>query len=232
MSELDGPRSYFSRLDIIIVPNDTVENRRERITHELRRRLINLAIAALLATCWPAASRADQIFGVTLLDNQLISIDPTTGNGTLIGPLSSHMNPFGLADVNGSFYTFDSNADVITKLDPATGATLAKYNIGVGPVLGQGGLAFQSSTVGFLTSALDPTTLNPVNNLYRFDIASGSSSLIAQTTDTLEAISFGPGGVLYAMGKLDGTLYTVNPTTGLSHLLATSASRSVVRPAA
>ena len=183
------------------------------------RKLITIAIATLLATWWPAASRADQILGVTLLDNQLISIDPATGNGTLIGPLSTSVGPFGLADVNGKFYTFDSSADVITRLDPFTGSTVSSYSIGIGPVLGQGGLAFQSSTVGFLTSALDPTTLNPVNDLYRFDISSGTSSLIAHTSDTLEAIAFGPGGVLYALGKLDGNVYTVDPTTGVLTLV-------------
>ena len=183
------------------------------------RRLIIVAFAALLASLWPVAARADQIIGVTLLDNQLISIDPTSGNGTLIGPLSTTMGPFGLANVNGTFYTFDSNADDIARLDPATGATLSTYNIGIGPVLGQGGLAFQSSTVGFLTSALDPTTLSPINALYRFDISSGSSSLIAHTSDTLEAIAFAPNGVLYALGKLDGNLYTVDLSTGLLTLV-------------
>ncbi len=156
---------------------------------------------------------------MTFFDNQLISINTTTGIGTLIGPLSTTVSPFGLGNVNGNLYTFDSNADVITQLNPTTGATVATYNIGIGSVLGQGGLAFESSTVGFLTTALDPTTYNPVNDLYRFDLATGTSQLIAHTSDTLEAIAFGPNNMLYGLGKLDGDLYVINPDTGAMSLV-------------
>jgi len=93
---------------------------------------------------------------------------------------------------------------------------LATINIGLAPgaLAGQGGLAFQSSTAGFLTSALDPTTSNPFNSLYRFDISTGKSTLLTGTTDTLEALAFGAGGTLYGLGKGDGTLYTVNTNSG------------------
>jgi len=176
-------------------------------------------LAAAMLVGFVASTRAGTVDGVTFLDNQLISIDTTTGAGTLIGPLGTAVSPFGLANVNGKLYTFDSNADVITQLNPATGATVATYSIGIGPVLGQGGLAFQSSTVGFLTSALDPTKFNPVNDLYRFDLATGTSTLIAHTSDTLEAIAFGPSNMLYGLGKLDGDLYAINPSTGAMTLV-------------
>lgn len=178
-----------------------------------------LAAAALALGLTAAPCRADFGYGVTFLDNQLISIDTTTGAGTLIGPLSTPLNPFGLAAVGDSLYTFDSVNDVITQLDPATGSTLKTFNVGIGPVLGQGGLAFQSSTVGYLTSALDPTTLNPANDLYRFDLSTGTSTLVAHTVPTLESLAFGPNGTLYGLGKLDGNLYTINPTTGATTLV-------------
>ena len=117
-------------------------------------------------------------------------------------------------NVGGKLFTFDSTKDVVTQLDLATGATLATYSIGIGPVLGQGGLAFQSSNVGFLTSALDPTTLDPVNDLYRFDLSTGTSVLLGHTADTLEALAFSSAGTLYGLGKLDGNLYTIDPTNG------------------
>ncbi len=178
-----------------------------------------LVAATLLCVLAPTASPAGTVDGVTYFDNQLISINTTTGIGTLTGPLSTPVSPFGLANVNGNLYTFDSNAGVITQLNPTTGATVATYNIGIGPVLGQGGLAFQNSTVGFLTSALDPTTYNPVNDLYRFDLATGTSQLIAHTSDTLEALAFGPNNMLYGLGKLDGNLYVINPDTGAMSLV-------------
>jgi hypothetical protein len=176
------------------------------------RPLAVAGLAALLAVLPPTDSQAG-LYGITFFDNQLTTIDTTTGAGTLVGPLASPMSPFGLATVNNQLYTFDSSADVIRQLNPATGGTQATFNIGIGPVLGQGGLAFQSGTVGFLTSALDPTTLVPVNDLYRFDIGAGTSVLVGHTADTLEALAFSPGGTLYALGKLDGDLYIVNPTT-------------------
>lgn len=78
-------------------------------------------------------------------------------------------------------------------------------------------MAFQSGTVGYLTSSLDPTTLNPLNNLYRFDLSTGQTTLIAPqgTTDSLEALAFNSAGTLYGLGKLDGNLYTVNTSTGV-----------------
>lgn len=178
-----------------------------------------LAAITLLCALSPVTTLAGTVDGVTFFDNQLISIDTTTGIGTLIGPLSTTVSPFGLANVNGNLYTFDSNADVITQLSSTTGATVATYSIGIGPVLGQGGLAFQSSTVGFLTSALDPTTLNPVNDLYRFNLSTGTSQLIAHTSDTLEALAFGPNNMLYGLGKLDGNLYVIDPNTGATTLV-------------
>jgi outer membrane protein assembly factor BamB len=58
-----------------------------------------------------------------------------------------------------------------------------------------------------------------VNDLYRFDLSTGTSKLIAHTADTIEALAFGPGGTLYALGKLDGNLYTIDPTTGSMMLI-------------
>jgi hypothetical protein len=131
------------------------------------------------------------------------------------------MNPYGLADVGSKLYTFDSTLDVIRQLNTTTAATQATYSIGLSPgaLLGQGGLAFQSSTVGFLTSALDPSTFNTVNDLYSFNIATGKSTLIAHTSDTLEALAFNAYGVLYGLGKDDGNLYTINTTTGAMSLV-------------
>ena len=177
------------------------------------------ALAAAIIAFGATSSRAELVYGVTLLDNQLISVDTTTGLGTLVAPLSQPINPFGLASVNNQLFTFDSVDDLIQRIDPTTGGIVASTNIGIGPVLGQGGLAMQSSTVGYLTSALnaDPTSstyLNATNNLYRFNLATGTTTLVAQTTDTLESIAFGPNGTLYGLGKLDGNLYQVNPTTG------------------
>ncbi len=176
-------------------------------------------LAALLVGLSPATSRAD-LFGVTLLDNQLVDLNTTTGNGSLVGPLSTPMLPFGLASVNNQLDTFDSSADVIRQISPFTGATQATFSIGMsaGQVVGQGGLAFQTNTVGFLTSPLD-ANFNPVNDLYRFDTSAHTATLVGSTSDAIEALAFSPGGTLYGLGKLDGNLYTISPTNGASTLV-------------
>ena len=110
-----------------------------------------LGLAALVTAIAATPCRADFLAGVTLLNNQLISIDTTTGVGSLVGPLAGNPTPFGVVSSGNRLLTFDSIADVIRQINPSTGGTLATFNIGIGPVLGQGGLAFQTTNVGFLT---------------------------------------------------------------------------------
>jgi hypothetical protein len=184
-------------------------------------KILAAGLVALLVGLQPTESRAGYAYGVTFFGDQLITIDTTTGLGSVVGNLSTPMSPFGLAFGGGNLYSFDSTNDVITQISTATGGTQSTYNIGLTPgqLLGQGGLAFQNATVGFLTSALDPSTFNTVNDLYMFNIATGKSTLIAHTADTLEALAFSSTGVLYGLGKNDGDLYTVNTTTGAMALV-------------
>jgi len=184
---------------------------------------LSAALIAAAGVLTPAASRADFAYAVTFVDNDLISVDTATGNAALIAPLGQTVNPFGLAAVNGQLFTFDSVADTVDQIDPGSGAITKAVNIGIGPVLGQGGLAFQTNTTGFLTSTLDPAPPNnPMNNLYRFDIAAGTSSLVGQTSAPIEALAFGPNGTLYGLGKLDGNLYSINPTTAATTLIGST----------
>ena len=76
-------------------------------------------------------------------------------------------------------------------------------------------MAFRSDGIGFLTTALNPSTFGPANDLYSFNITTGTSSLIASNPDgpTLAGLAF-IGNTLYGLGKLDDTLYTVNQATG------------------
>ena len=186
-------------------------------------RTMAFGLVALLAGFGPAItdSRADFAYGVTYFDNQLISVNTTTGVGSLVGTLDAAMSPFGLSYGGGNLYTFDSNAGLIKQINTTTAATQQAYNIGLSPggLLGQGGLAFQNSNVGFLTSALSPTDYSTVNDLYKFNLATGTSTLVAHTADTLQALAFSAAGVLYGMGKNDGNLYTIDTNTGAMTLI-------------
>ena len=163
---------------------------------------------------------------MTYFGNQLIAVNTTTGVGSLIGPLSTPMSPLrpGVGRQQPLHVRLDRRRS--RRINTATGATQATFNIGLRPgaLLGQGGLAFQNGSVGFLTSALDPSTLTNANDLYRFDIGTGKSTLIAHTAVALEAIAFNAGGVLYGLGKADGlggdgNLYTINTANGTMTLV-------------
>ena len=178
------------------------------------------SLAALALVAFAAApSQGAMAYGVTLIGNQLISVDTTTGAGSLVGPLAANTNPYGLVGFNNQLYTFNSSTDAINQISTTTGATVASYSLNTGPVLGQGGLAFATATTGFLTTALDPNTFNYANNLYSFNLTTGATTLIAQTADTLSSLAYASNGTLYALGQGDGNLYTINPTTGAMTLI-------------
>jgi hypothetical protein len=103
-----------------------------------------LAIAVLMT---PAFARAT-LLGVTF-GNELVTIDETTGAGTLVGRLDSPMAAFGLADYNGRLFTYDQIAYLVVELDPATGHTLNTYDLGL-HLIGEGAIAFRSDGIGFV----------------------------------------------------------------------------------
>lgn len=176
-------------------------------------RTLRLVLAALaLATATTTSLRADYLAGITYLGNQLVRVDPTTGAGTLIGGLGANVAGFGLAQRGSALYTYDSISSAVRQVNLATGQASTAISVGIGPILGQGGLAFRADGMGFLSSALNPSTLNVENNLYRFDIATGTSTLVGRSGSTLAGLAF-LGGTLYGVGKNDDTLYTVNQAT-------------------
>jgi len=156
------------------------------------------------------ASATPILYGVTF-GNQLITINPTTGAGTLVGNLSSNMAAFGLGTFGGKLYAFDQVADLLREIDPSTAATVSSINLGVGNLTGEGGLDFRSDGVGFLNS-----TSGTTSNVYRFTLAANSGVLVgSENTAGIDGLAFSPTDVLYAMGQQpQNNLYTVNQTTG------------------
>src|SRR5215510_5253663 len=78
------------------VDRRTVTNRRTRMTS--RSRWVFFALVGLAAMFGPVANnaRANTLYGITF-SNKLITINPTTGAGTLVGNFDSSMAPYGLA---------------------------------------------------------------------------------------------------------------------------------------
>jgi len=179
---------------------------------------VPLSLAGLLIAAAAAPAGAQNFLGVTYLDDQLISVDGTTGLGTQIGALTPGASPSGLALSGGSLYTFDTSTDRLLQISPSTGATVASLDIGVNSAFGEGGLAFNAAGQGFLSSPLD-NAFNSTNALYGFTVGGGPATLLGSTSDSLAGMAFGPGGVLYGLGKGDGNLYTINTTNAATSLV-------------
>ncbi|MFO1500631.1 MAG: hypothetical protein U1G07_19985 [Verrucomicrobiota bacterium] len=172
----------------------------------------SLSIVAALFSASGVDCIAGTIYGITFFGNELISIDQSTGSGALVGSLGATVSAFGIAERGGVLYTFNPNTSQIQSIDPATGLAGPGFNIGVGGVKGEGDLAFRADGAGFLAAAFD-ANLNPVNDLYRFDLASGTSVRLGTTGITIDGLVF-DGAMLYALGQGEGKLFSVDPSTG------------------
>ncbi|MHC4677041.1 MAG: DUF7901 domain-containing protein, partial [Planctomycetota bacterium] len=149
----------------------------------------------------------------TLTPDQLLSINPSTGAGTLIGDMATSV-PFGLSDRGTELYTFDKASDgnnVVVRLNPATGDTLNKTVINLSGLSGEGALAFRSDGIGYLTSAMSAN-----GQLWSFDLTVPSSTYIGAYQPSMDGLDFSPEGVLYGLKQSSGIeyeLYTINQTT-------------------
>ena len=152
-----------------------------------------------------------QLYGVTFLGNQLITIDPTTGQGTLTGGFGANVAPYGIATYSNQVYSFSPTLNKIVTFNVLTGVRSNIFDIGVSNLQGEGDLAIRSDGVGFLASALD-TNGNPVNAFYTFNITNHTSSYIGSNSVALDALAFDTNNVLYALGQDDTNLYIVNTT--------------------
>jgi len=156
-------------------------------------------------------ARAGYLYAVTF-DDELLSVDTTTGAGTLIGSLDSAMNAFGLADLGSQIYTFDQEADRIVRLDPGTGGTLATIDIGV-TTIGEGSITFRGDGMGFLTRSAGAT-----GTMWSFDIGAPSSLEVGSLDPSIDGLDF-IGDGLYGLSQSTYNLYTIDPTSAATTLV-------------
>jgi hypothetical protein len=180
---------------------------RSELQSEIKTLARWLSIAFSIFLCTSVTARADSILYGVNFSNQLLQINPATGASTMVGPLDSTMSAFGIANRNGQLYVYDQVADVIRRIDPATGHTVQTINIGVPNLLGEGDLTFDATGQGYLIAA--------DGRFYSFDVVTGTSTLISSSLPfNIDGLSF-VNGVLY--GFTDVTSHnwlTINPSTG------------------
>jgi DNA-binding beta-propeller fold protein YncE len=183
------------------------------------RRLPRVAVYCLgIGLAWTATCQAGQVlYGITQLD-QLITINTSTGAGTLVGALSTSMNAIGLAQTGGNLYAFDTNNNVLQQIDPTSAATLATIAVGYTSqdALGEGDLAFNGAGTGFLVSSLMADGSFGGGSLFSLNLGANSHSLVKDgLTQLFSGLAFDPSnGSLYAMTADGSALYLVDPATG------------------
>lgn len=164
------------------------------------------------------------LFGLTHFSNQLITINPTTGAGTLVGVVSptDNLRSLGLASLDGALYTYAILQERLLQLNPADGSTLASINLGLG-VAAEGGLAFAPDGTGILGGRADGQAVG-TQSLWSFNLAPPSNTLITSALPPTDGLDFGPTGTLFTLtvpveGASQYQLHTVNPATGVTTLV-------------
>ncbi len=155
-------------------------------------------------------------------ENKLISIDTTTGVGTLIGNLGVNALPFGLGFRGDDLYSYDQTQDLLIQIDPTTGAVIDDVDIGAGDLNGEGALDFRSDGIGFLANANGTT-----GQLFSFDVTVPSSTPITGVgglSPSMDGLAFDSADVLYGLSQSssvlgNSSLYTINTTTGVTTLV-------------
>lgn len=186
----------------------------------MKKLILTVCLAMMYGLITPGMARADLMYAITF-DNELLSIDTSTGAGTLIGKLDSGMAAFGLSDRGTSVYTFDQHADRIIELDLATGGTLATIDIDL-TTGGEGALAFRSDGIGFLAR-----THTSASRLWSFDITVPSSTVITPSGGlypAMDGLDFNGSDVLYGISPSTDSLYTINQKTGATTLVEVGAT--------
>ena len=145
--------------------------------------------------------------------SDLITIDTTTGAGTLIGP-TGRTAISGLAfNSSGELFGYDTFAGEIVGISPSTGAAISSVATSL---ISVDALAFNDSDVLFGVDAF--------NDLYTINVSTGAATLIGNTGVVIAGMAFNPtDGTLWgsAGGAFDGAtnrdaIFTINTTTGVA----------------
>jgi len=168
--------------------------------------------AAILSLMAADLARADFLYAITF-DEELLSINPETGTGTLIGMLDTTMDGIGLADRGEAIYTYDQKMNKIRQIDPLTAHTLATIDIGVATV-GEGSLTFCTDGVGFLARSFGSTGM-----LWNFDLSVPDSTMIGALDFGMDGLDFNSDNILYGLSQISYNLYTINPANAETTLV-------------
>lgn len=151
-------------------------------------------------------------------ENDLISIDPGTGSGTIIGPMGLGFD----LDLSGMDFLADGTLLAYDTQGPLLESRLLSINTtsGLATVIGNTGSPSSSPDFGGL--AVDPDTnlvyLSNGTDLFGVNPTTGAASLIGShfTPSPISGLSFRPASCMLGLeiGQSDGFLWDIDPDTG------------------
>jgi hypothetical protein len=189
-----------------------------------KARFAIIGAVVLLAAMAAQASPTGYLLGVGWGNNQLISIDPSTGIFTLLGTINSPdgaSNFIGVANgPGGKIYGIDETIGNLYQILPTGGAPVTSVDINAGsiPNFSEGDLTFNGSTGYVVNDAGSGTSAG----LYTFN-PSAPNSLGGpiggvNTAPFFDGLAF-IGPVLYGLDQDGGNLYIINTSTGVATLV-------------
>jgi hypothetical protein len=159
--------------------------------------------------------RGDSLYAITM-DDELLSLDPVTGSGTLVGLLETTMSGIGLATRGEAIYTFDQNTNRLQQLDPLTAQTLATIDIGIAMV-GEGSITFRSDGTGFLSRSF-----SSIGTLWSFDLTVPDSTVIGTLDFCMDGLDFNADDIMYGLSQMSYDLYAINPANAETTLIGST----------
>jgi hypothetical protein len=150
------------------------------------------------------------------IPRSLVTIDPATGNATLVGNLG-HVGSDIRFDAKGTLYVWLTDINRLGTVDLGTGAATAFEQPGYEQTLG-GGIAFDRKGMLFISANTSAGTLDSWSPDDQH-LVTGPRIVGAPYVSSINSMAFSDSGVLYAVNSNMGTpaktnLVTIDPKTG------------------
>jgi len=174
------------------------------------------------------------LFGTDANGGHLLTIDPATGTGTIVGPIGVEGEPVGVVPTlaidptTGIMYAATGAGNPnLYRVDPATGATTLIGSTGLG-VAAVGDMTFRADGTLYAAVNIVGDGGTGAEHLAIMDKTTGEATVIGPfgrctpsscTIEGMEAIAFDASGTLWGAVSERGSsgtpgLYKIDPTTG------------------
>ncbi len=168
-------------------------------------RFLALAFCLFALAMTSPPSAAQNLYGIDTVHSQLITIDSSTGAGSVVGPLGLYVGSSGADFAAGQLYALMSelftNDNKLFTIDTATGAATAVVT--ADSMIGYRGIEFSedNSTVYYTSD----------DEFWELDPGTGACTFVGMMPQDASQLARDGDGVYYTFQK--GDLYTVDPNS-------------------